>query len=62
MATIKKFKGDIPPVLKKGELATDGDSIYLRLDNGKIEKFIHKKRVFNAIKDSIEAHVLKHHT
>jgi len=62
MATIKEFKGKTPPKLKKGELATDGDAIYLLLENGKIEKFIHKKRIHNNIDDKIREHVREYHT
>ena len=34
MATIKMFKGGVPPLLKKGELASDGKSIVIGLGNG----------------------------
>lgn len=34
MATIKMFKGGVPPLLKKGELASDGKSLVIGLGNG----------------------------
>ena len=39
MATIKQFKGTTPPVLKKGELASNKDAIFLGKENGKFTEF-----------------------
>lgn len=39
MAIIKQFKGTTPPVLKKGELASSEDTIYLGKENGKFTEF-----------------------
>ena len=60
MATIKKFRGVKPPVLKKGELATDNTSIYLRNKVGVIEKFVHKKRMMAIIKEEVELQFAEH--
>jgi hypothetical protein len=45
MATIKKFKGEFPPELKIGELATDGDVILMKNERGQIRRFINHVRV-----------------
>ena len=61
MATIKQFKGTTPPVLKKGELATDGNYIYLCLEDGKVEKFVHEQRVLTMIQVNFASHIQQYH-
>ncbi len=44
MATIKKFKGVIPPVLKDGEIATNGEFLFLGIGNDDYLAFIGAKK------------------
>ena len=44
MATIKIFKGNTPPLLKRGEWATNKKAVYIGGENGETEKF---ESVFN---------------
>ena len=66
MATIKGFIGKVPPILKKGELATDGNAIFIGKKKGRVEKFINKKRIVSIIEDEIkkqmDEHILEYHS
>jgi hypothetical protein len=48
MATIKMFSGDTPPLLKKGEWASDGNYAYLGMEHGEYKVF---QGVFDMAKD-----------
>jgi hypothetical protein len=48
MATIKMFSGSTPPLLKKGEWASDGNYAYLGMDHGEYKVF---QGVFDMAKD-----------
>jgi len=61
MAIIKEINGKGFPLLKKGEIVTDGVSIFLKGEKGKIHKFIHKKRVLAMIEEAIAKHEKKYH-
>jgi len=50
MATIKKFKPNSPPDLKQGELATDGSSIYIMNNKGRMEQFVNKRGIIKLIR------------
>lgn len=48
MGTIKMFRGTTPPLLKKGEWASDGNYAYLGMDHGQYKVF---QGVFDMSKD-----------
>lgn len=48
MSTIKMFSGDTPPLLKKGEWASDGNYAYLGMEHGEYKVF---QGVFDMAKD-----------
>ncbi len=52
MATIKMFRGNTPPSLKKGEWASDGDYAYLGMGHGEYKVF---QGVFEMRKDQMLA-------
>ena len=59
---IKVFKGLTPPVLKKGELATDGNSLFLKSNNGNIAKFLSTAGIMDIVADTIDNHIQDYHS
>ena len=53
MATIKKFKPLSPPDLKQGELATDGTSLFVINNKGKMEQFVNKRGILKLIREEL---------
>ncbi|MCK5907497.1 MAG: hypothetical protein KAG37_07890 [Flavobacteriales bacterium] len=58
---IKTFKGSTPPDLKRGELATDGASIFLRLSNGNIAKFLSANSIIEMVGVTLSEHIQQYH-
>ena len=61
IGTIKVFKGETPPLLKKGELATDGKNILLKSSDGSISKFKPVESLIEILVDRMREHINNEH-
>ena len=59
--TFKHAKGARMPVLKKGELATDGESLYLCFESGNIGRFLKSENIISKIESEFQNHLSLHH-
>jgi len=61
LGIVKTFKGTTPPDLKKGELATDGESLFMRLGNGNIAKFSNAEKLMELAVGLFQEHIDNYH-
>ena len=59
---IKVFKGDTPPELKKGELATDGENLFLCIAKGNIVKFTTTEKFVSKLTAKFQQHEEEYHS